>query len=74
VKPGVVSEGEMSWCLQADVTVNYVVDLRVLISRIEPRQRPRGCSYARAPEGEAAHVVVVVTAPTYGLKAAYGAR
>jgi hypothetical protein len=46
VKLGVVSEGEMYWRLQADVTVNCVVDLRLLISRREPRQRPRGCPYA----------------------------
>jgi hypothetical protein len=60
--------------LQADVMVHCAVDLRPPISCREPRQRPRGCPYARAPEGEAAHTVVVVTASGYGLKAAYGAR
>lgn len=72
MKLDVVSEGEMSWHLQADVTVNCVVELRVLISHRETRQRSRGCLYARAPEGEAAHAIVVVTTLGYGLKAAYG--
>ena len=71
MKLDVVSEGEMSWHLQADVIVNCVVDLRVLILRREPRQMSRGCPYARAPEGEVAHAVVVVTAPGYGLTTAY---
>jgi hypothetical protein len=61
VNLGVVFEGEMSFRLQTDMTVNCAVELRLLISRRETRQRPRGCLYARAPEGEAAHVVVVVT-------------
>jgi hypothetical protein len=54
------------------VTANRAVDSRLLTSRREPRPRSRGRSYARAPEGEAAHAVVVVTAPGYGSKAAYG--
>jgi hypothetical protein len=60
----------MPYRLQANVTVNCVVDSRLLISRREPRGHP----YAQAPEGEAAHAVVVVTAPRYGPKAAYGVR
>jgi hypothetical protein len=46
--------------LTSDVTTNLAVDSRPLASWREPR--PRGCLYARAPEGEAAHAVVVVTA------------
>jgi hypothetical protein len=72
VKPSVVFEGETPWHLQADVTTNCAVDPHLLISHREPRQRPRDCPYARAPEGEAAHVVVVVKATGYGPKAAYG--
>jgi hypothetical protein len=41
MKSSVVPEGDMSWRLQADVTVNCVVDLRLLISRRERRHRPR---------------------------------
>jgi hypothetical protein len=52
----------------SDVTVNCAVDSCLLTSRREPRPRPRGRSYARAPEGETAHVVVVVTALGYGSK------
>jgi hypothetical protein len=37
----------MPWRLQVDVTVNCVVDSCLLISRREPRQRSRGCPYAR---------------------------
>jgi hypothetical protein len=74
MKPGVVSEGEMPCRLQADVTANCVVDSCLLISRREPMQRPRGCSCARVPKREVAHAVVVVTAPGYGPKAAYGVR
>jgi hypothetical protein len=66
VKPGVVSGGEMSWHLQADMTANCVIDMCLLIPRRKPRQRLMGCSCARAPEGDAAHVVVVVTAPDMG--------
>jgi hypothetical protein len=68
-----LKEGRLG-ALQADVTVNCVVNLRSLVSHREPTQSPRGCPYARAPEGEAAHVVVVVTAPGYRLKATYGVR
>jgi hypothetical protein len=46
VKPSAVFEGEMYRRPQADMTANCVVDLRLLISRREPRQRPRGCPYA----------------------------
>jgi hypothetical protein len=46
VKSGVVSEGEMPWRMEADMIVNYVVDLCLLISHRELRQRSRGCSYA----------------------------
>jgi hypothetical protein len=53
---------------------NRAVDSRLLTSLGEPRSRLRGRPYARAPEGEAAHAVVVVTAPGYGPKAAYGVR
>jgi hypothetical protein len=42
--------------------MNRAVDPRLLTSRREPRPRPRGRLYARAPEGEAGHAVVVVTA------------
>jgi hypothetical protein len=45
VKLDVVSDEEMPWRLQADVTVNCVADLHLLISRREPRY----CPYARAP-------------------------
>jgi hypothetical protein len=72
VKLGVVSDEEMPWRLQAHVTVNCAVDLCLLISRRELRLRPRGCPYARAPKGEAAYVVVVVTVSEYGPIAAYG--
>jgi hypothetical protein len=71
VKLSVVSDEEMPWCLQAHVMVNCVVDLCLLISRRESRQRPRGCPYARAPEGEAAHVIVVVIVSEYRPIAAY---
>jgi hypothetical protein len=53
---------------------NRAVDLRLLTFCREPRPRPRGRPYARAPDREAAHVVVVVIAPRYGPKAAYGMR
>jgi hypothetical protein len=56
------------------MTANCVVDLCLLTSRREPRPRPRDRLYARAPEGEAAHTVVVVTASGYGPKATYGVR
>jgi hypothetical protein len=58
--------------LAPDVTVDHVVDSRLLTSRREPWPRDR--PYARAPEGEAAHTVVVVTALGYGRRAAYGVR
>jgi hypothetical protein len=74
VKSSDVFEEEMSLRLQADMTTNCAVDLRLLISRRESRQRLRGCPYARAPEGEVVHVVVVVTAPRYEPNAAYGVR
>jgi hypothetical protein len=60
--------------LASDVTMNYAVDSCLLTSSKQPRPRLRDCPYARAPEGEATHVVVVVTAPGYGPKAAYGVR
>jgi hypothetical protein len=53
VKLSFVFEGGMPYRLQADVTMNCVVDSRLLISCREPRQRPSGHPYARAPEGEA---------------------
>jgi hypothetical protein len=56
------------------VTAKYVVDSCLLTSRREPRQRPSDRPYTRAPEGEPAHAIVVVTAPGYGPKAAYGVR
>jgi hypothetical protein len=46
------------YALAFDVTTNRSVDLCLLTSHREPR--PRGCPYARAPKGEAAHAVVVV--------------
>jgi hypothetical protein len=57
VKLSLVFEGD---ALASDVTTNHAVDSCLLTSRREPRPRPRGCLYARAPEGEATHVVVVV--------------
>jgi hypothetical protein len=54
--------------MASDLTANRAVDSRVLTLRREPRGRP----YARASKGEAAHAVVVVTAPGDGPKAAYG--
>jgi hypothetical protein len=56
--------------LTPDVTVDRAVDSRLLTSHIEPRLGDH--SYARAPEGEAAHAIVVVTAPGYGPRTAYG--
>jgi hypothetical protein len=56
----------------SDVMVNHAVDSCLLTSHSEPRPRPRGRPYNQAPEAEAAHAVVVVTAPGYGPKAAYG--
>jgi hypothetical protein len=44
--------------LASDVTANHVVDSRLLTLRRESSLM--GCSYARAPEGEVAHTVVVV--------------
>jgi hypothetical protein len=72
VKSSAIFEGGTPLRLQADVTTNCAVDSRLLISRRVLRQRPRGCSYAQAPEGEVVHAVVVVTAPGYRPKAAYG--
>jgi hypothetical protein len=43
-----ISRG-MSWRPMSDMTAYCVVDLRLLISCWEPRVRPRGWSYARAP-------------------------
>jgi hypothetical protein len=51
---------------------NCVVGSCLLTSRREPRPRVR--PYVRAPEGEATHVVVVVTTSGYGPKAAYRVR
>jgi hypothetical protein len=56
------------------MTMNCAVDSCLLTSHREPRPRPRDRPYARVPEGEATHVVVVVTAPGFGPKAAYGVR
>jgi hypothetical protein len=58
--------------LTSDMTANCAVDSCLVTSRREPRPRPRGRSYTRAPEREVAHAIVVVTAPRYGTKAAYG--
>jgi hypothetical protein len=55
------------------VTANRAIDSRLLTSHGEPRPRPRGRPYARAPEGETAHAVVVVAASGFGPKAAYRA-
>jgi hypothetical protein len=44
--------------LASDVTVIHVADSRPMNLRRIPG--PRGCPYARAPEGEAAHAIVVV--------------
>jgi hypothetical protein len=54
------------------VTADRAVDSCVLTSRREPKLRGR--PYARVPEGEAAHAVVVVTAPGYGPRVVYGVR
>jgi hypothetical protein len=51
---------------------DFAVDSRLLTSHREPRLRDR--PYARAPEGEAAHIVVVVTATGYGPSVVYGVR
>jgi hypothetical protein len=48
--------------MASDVATYYAVDSCLLTSRRELRPRPRGCPYARAPEGEATHAVVVVPA------------
>jgi hypothetical protein len=70
--------GEAGSCIQRrdalapDVMADHAVHSRLLTSRREPRPRDR--LYARAPEGDAAHTVVVVTAPGYGPRAAYGVR
>jgi hypothetical protein len=58
--------------LASDVTTNCAVDSCLLTSRREPRPRPRGRPYARAPEGEVAHAVVVVTVPGYGQRLLMG--
>jgi hypothetical protein len=58
--------------LTPDVTTDRAVDSCLLTSRKEPRPGDR--PYARAPKGETAHAVVVVTAPGYGSRAAYGVR
>jgi hypothetical protein len=58
--------------LAPDVTADRAVDSCLLTSRRE--SRPRGRPYARAPEGEVSHAVVVVTALGYGPRAAYGVR
>jgi hypothetical protein len=55
------------------VTAHYVVDLHPLVSRWEPRQRPRDCPYTRALRGAAAQYVVIVAVPGYGLKVVYRA-
>jgi hypothetical protein len=73
-KGSVLSEAES--CIQrkdalmSDATANCVVDSCLLTSRRETRLRSRGHSYTRAPEGETAHAVVVVTVLGYGPKAA----
>jgi hypothetical protein len=53
----------------SDTAANCVVDSCLLTSHREPRPRSRGHSYTRAPEGETAHDVVVVTTLGYGPKA-----
>jgi hypothetical protein len=51
--------------LWADVVVHCIVDLCLLVLCWEPRGR----LYAWAPRGGAAHTVVVIIVPGYGLKA-----
>jgi hypothetical protein len=57
--------------LASDVMANCADDKCLLTSCREPRPRLRDRPYARAPEGEAAHAVVAITASGYGPKAAY---
>jgi hypothetical protein len=59
----------MSWLLPAYVTVNCVVDLRLLISRRELRQ---GSSIRSSPQGRGRPCRSCCNSAVDGLKAAYG--